>query len=102
FLSEGARGLFRDSDTGWHIRNGEAILNSYTVPRADPFSYTRNGREWFAWEWLSDVLLGEAHRIAGLSGVALLAGFGIALTVWYAARLSLALGGNLFFTAAAT
>ena len=100
FLSQGAQGLFRDSDTGWHVRNGEAILNTFTAPRADPFSYTRNGTEWFAWEWLSDVLFGSVHRIAGLSGVALLAGFVIALTAWGAARFSLSLGGNLFFTGA--
>src|SRR5262245_43432940 len=101
FFSQGAQGLFRDSDTGWHILNGETILTTGTLPRVDNFSYTRGGQPWFAWEWMSDVLLGAAHRIAGLSGVALLAGFAIALTAWGAARLSLSLGGNLFVTAAA-
>lgn len=101
FLSQGAQGLFRDSDTGWHVLNGEAILNTATLPRVDNFSYTHGGQPWFAWEWMSDVLLGGAHRIAGLSGVALLAAFAIALTAWGAARLSLSLGGNLFFTAGA-
>jgi hypothetical protein len=101
FLSEGAQGLFRDSDTGWHILNGEAILNTVTLPRIDTFSYTHNGRPWFAWEWLSDVWLGIAHRVAGLSGVAVLAGFSIALMAWGFARLSLSFGANLFFTAGA-
>jgi len=100
FLSQGAQGLFRDSDTGWHIRNGEAILSSATIPRVDPFSYTQGGKEWFAWEWLADALLGGAHRIAGLPGVALLGALVIALTAWGAVRLALSLGGNLFFTAA--
>src|ERR1041384_5331848 len=58
FLSQGAQALFRDSDTGWHIRNGEAILANLTVPHVDHFSYTREGQPWFAWEWLSDVALG--------------------------------------------
>src|SRR5688572_16348198 len=101
FLSQGAQSLLRDSDTGWHILNGQAILDTATLPRVDSFSYTRNGQPWFAWEWLTDVMLGAAHRLAGLSGVALLAGFAIALTAWAAARLSLSLGGNLFFTAGA-
>ncbi|MBI2822103.1 MAG: hypothetical protein HYX74_07740 [Acidobacteria bacterium] len=101
FLSQGAQALFRDSNTGWHVRNGEAILNTAAAPRVDRFSFTRDGRQWFAWEWLSDALLGGAHRIAGLSGVGLLAALAIALTAWGAARLSLSLGGNLFFTAAA-
>jgi hypothetical protein len=101
FLSQGAEGLFRDSDTGWHVRNGEAILNTAAVPRVDRFSYTRDGTPWVAWEWLSDALLGGAHSVAGLPGVALLTTLAIALTVWGAARLSLFLGGNLFFTAGA-
>lgn len=58
-----------DSDTGWHIRTGEWILQTHTVPRHDLFSYTMEGREWFAWEWLSDVLLALAHQAAGLPGV---------------------------------
>jgi len=39
FLSAGVPRLFHDSDTGWHVRNGEAILISAAVPRADRFSY---------------------------------------------------------------
>jgi hypothetical protein len=101
FLSQGAQGLFRDSDTGWHVLNGEAILNTATLPRADTFSYTHNGQPWFSWEWMSDILLGGAHRIAGLPGVAMLAALAIALTAWGMARLALSLGGNLFFTAGA-
>jgi hypothetical protein len=102
FLSRGTEGLFRDSDTGWHIRNGEAILAAHAAPVSDPFSYTRPGAEWFSWEWLSDVTLGFVHSRTGLAGVALLAAGAIALTAGASARLALSLGGNLFFTAAAT
>ncbi|MBI2815753.1 MAG: hypothetical protein HYX72_02320 [Acidobacteria bacterium] len=101
FISGGMRTLFRDSDAGWHIRTGEAMLSSLSVPRADPFSFTVAGKEWFAWEWISDVLLGTAHRLAGPAGVALLAAFVIALTAWGASRFALALSGNLLFTAVA-
>src|SRR5881296_2140836 len=52
FLSQGAQALFRDSDTGWHVRNGEAIIQNFALPRVDHFSYTREGQQWFAWEWL--------------------------------------------------
>jgi hypothetical protein len=102
FLSQGAQGLFRDSDTGWHIRNGETILNTAAAPATDRFSYTRNGDPWFAWEWLSDAFIGGAHRVGGLPGVAMLAAFTIALTTWGAARWALSLGGDFFFTALAT
>ena len=95
-FSAGTRTLFRDADTGWHIRTGEAILREGAVPTADSFSLLHAGREWFAWEWLSDVMLGGAHTLAGAAGVALLAAFTIALTAWGAWRLSLALGAELF------
>jgi len=100
FLSAGMPRLFHDSDTGWHIRNGEAILTAASVPSTDPFSYTREGQTWVSWEWLSDAAFGMSHRLNGLSGVALLAAVTIAFTVYGAARLALSLGGNLFFTAA--
>src|SRR5215831_10539753 len=58
FLSAGIPRLFHDSDTGWHVRNGETILSTAAVPRADRFSYTRDGSPWFAWEWLSDAVFG--------------------------------------------
>jgi hypothetical protein len=100
FLSAGSPRLFHDSDTGWHVRNGEAILSAGSVPRADAFSYTRENDLWLSWEWLSDAAFGASHRIAGLSGVALIAAAAIAFTAVGAAHLSLSLGGNLFFTAA--
>src|SRR5213594_685335 len=102
FLAQGAQSLFRDSDTGWHVRNGEAILTTAAVPQADRFSYTRDGSPWFAWEWLSDAIFGAVHRFAGLPGVAMIAALAIAVTVSGAAYLAGSMGGNLFFTAVAT
>ncbi len=102
FLSEGTRTLFRDSDAGWHIRAGEQILATGSIPRVDSFSWTHAGRPWFAWEWLADVALGGAHATAGAAGVALLAALVIALAAWGSVRLALSLGANLFFTAAST
>ena len=58
-----------DSDTGWHIRTGELIWQTRSVPRLDPFSHTMEGHEWFAWEWLSDLLMALAHGRWGLAGV---------------------------------
>ena len=58
-----------DSDTGWHIRTGEIILQTRSVVRRDPFSHTMYGREWFAWEWLSEVIMALLHRWRGLAGV---------------------------------
>jgi hypothetical protein len=59
-----------DSDIGWHIRTGELILATHSLPRTDPFSSTMQGQPWFAWEWLYDILLGILHQACGLNGVA--------------------------------
>ena len=58
-----------DPDIGWHIRTGELILATHSLPRTDPFSSTMQGQTWFAWEWLYDTLLGILHRTCGLNGV---------------------------------
>ena len=58
-----------DSDAGWHIRNGQLIIETGSVPRTDPFSFSMAGKEWFAWEWLADVLMALAHQARGLAGV---------------------------------
>ena len=58
-----------DADIGWHIRTGERILATHSLPRTDPFSSTMQGQPWFAWEWLYDILLGILHQACGLNGV---------------------------------
>jgi hypothetical protein len=58
-----------DADIGWHIRTGERILATHSLPRTDPFSSTMQGQPWFAWEWLYDLVLGILHRACGLNGV---------------------------------
>lgn len=100
FLFQGYRELFRDSDAGWHIRTGEAILATGTLPHSDPYSFSRAGQPWYAWEWLADVASGAAHRAAGLGGVALLYAAVIAAGVWLWFRLHWIAGGNFFFAAA--
>jgi hypothetical protein len=72
----GARALLNDGDTGWHIRTGEWILANGAVPKVDPFSFSKPGEPWFAWEWLSDVLLAWLNSVDGLRAVTL---FSIAL-----------------------
>lgn len=58
-----------DSDTGWHIRTGQMILQTGAIPRHDPFSHTMAGQQWFAWEWLTDVMMALLHGWRGLAAV---------------------------------
>jgi len=61
--------LLGDAGIGWHIRTGQQILATHSIPRTDPFSSVMQGKPWFAWEWLYDVLVGRLDAIAGLNGV---------------------------------
>ena len=100
FLFEGYQKLFRDSDAGWHIRTGESILATGHLPRTDPYSFTRAGAPWVAWEWGADILMGAVHRSWGLAGVAYLYGLAIAAGVWLWFRLNWIAGGNFLFACA--
>lgn len=91
--------FFRDSDTGWHIRNGEWILAHHALPTSDPYSFSKAGEPWFAWEWGSDVLMGLAHRIDGLRGVTELFSVAIFATTWLCCKLHFVAGGDFFLTA---
>lgn len=97
---DGPQRLLSDSDTGWHIVTGERILATGEFPKTEPYSFSRPGGAWFAWEWLADVLLGWVHMHLGLAGIAFLAAAAIALPAWLWARLSRAVGGNPFIAGA--
>jgi hypothetical protein len=76
----GLEALLFDGDTGWHIRTGELVLATGRAPAADPFSFTRPGQPWFAWEWLSDVIFALLWRWKGLAAVAAFSGAVISLS----------------------
>jgi hypothetical protein len=80
WCTTGVGWLLTDSDTGWHIRTGEWILRNGRVPAVDIFSFTKPGLPWFAWEWLSDVMMAAVHHVAGLNGIVLLSVFLLGLT----------------------
>lgn len=102
--------LLADGDTGWHIRTGEYILSTHSVPTHDLFSFSKEGQPWFAWEWLSDVTFALLHRFWGLKGVVVLTGLVLSLAatllfryaVWRGSNLLAALVATLFATGAST
>jgi len=63
--------LFTD-DTWWHLKVGEEILATHHWPTHDIYSFTVPGAPWMAYEWLGEVVMAIAHRLAGLPGLAAL------------------------------
>ena len=90
--------LFRDSDTGWHIVTGEKIVSAMQLPRTDPYSFTRAGQPWVAWEWGADCVMGGVFRVGGLSGLVWIFAIAIGFVTWLWVRLNWAVGGNFFLT----
>ena len=90
--------LLADGDTGWHIRNGEEILRCHCVPHADAFAFGTEGRPWFAWEWLADVVFALLRRAGGLKAIVLLAGIVIAAVPSLLFRHMRWKGGGLFIS----
>jgi hypothetical protein len=65
------RQRFDDPDMWWHLRTGEVIWTTHTIPTTDLFSYTTNHHAWIPHEWLSQVLIYGAYRLGGYSGLML-------------------------------
>jgi hypothetical protein len=90
-----AQRMLGDAGIGWHIRTGELILRTASVPRLDPFSSTMNGKPWYAWEWLYDLVVGGLHQKTGLNGVVSFNALLIALPFALLFRRMLARGAGL-------
>jgi hypothetical protein len=91
----GYQGLLADGDTGYHIRAGEIIIDSFTIPRHDMFSYHTPQIPWTAHEWLSEVLMASLHRLFGLSGVLIFFALLISFIYYLLFRIIRTYGGNI-------
>ena len=80
------RAVLNDGDTYTHIAAGHWMVDHRAVLTWDPFSATFNGQPWQAHEWLSEVFLGLAHRMAGLTGVVVLTAAAVAIAFGNLAR----------------
>jgi hypothetical protein len=78
--------VFNDPDTFWHIAAGGWMLDHRQVLHKDVFSFTYPGRPWASHEWLSEIIMATAYRLAGWTGVILLFAGSIGLAAWLLAR----------------
>jgi len=60
-----------DPDLWGHVRFGGDIIDSGTILLADTYSFTSD-KPWINHEWLSEILMAAAFRVAGASGLVLL------------------------------
>ena len=93
--------LLADGDTGWHIRTGEFILRTHSVPKYDIFSFIAPPLPWTAHEWLSEVIMALVHKIYGLTGIVFFFAFVISLIYYLQFRILKSYGINILAVTAA-
>lgn len=84
--------MLNDGDTGYHIRAGEYILKTFSLPRFDSYSFIAPAFPWTVHEWLSEVFMALFHQSAGLAGVVAFYSFLLALTYYLFVRMLQAVG----------
>ena len=92
----GSSMLLGDGDTGYHIRAGEYILKTFSVPSHDIFSFLTPALPWTAHEWLSEVVMALVHRVSGLSGVVFFFAGIIAAVYYLLFKIIRSYKGNMF------
>jgi hypothetical protein len=53
----------------WHLKMGQVIWTTHSIPRVDLFSYTTHHHPWIAHEWLSQLTIYAAYFAGGYSGL---------------------------------
>ena len=69
-----------DPDFWWHLRTGQYIVETRSIPYTDIFSSTRYGSEWVTHEWLSEVVMFLVFRLSGYALLILVFALVIAAT----------------------
>jgi len=59
------RNRFADPDIWCHLKVGQVIVETRSLPSTDQFSYTTNNHPWIPFEWLSEVLLYWTYQAGG-------------------------------------
>jgi len=71
-----------DPDLWWHLRTGQTIIETKSIPCSDIFSYTNPGREWVAHEWLSEIFIHAVYRVSSSGGMVIVFALVITLAFW--------------------
>ena len=62
----------KDPDFYWHLKTGQYLLETRTIPSVDMFSWTKFGSEWITHEWLSEAVMYSVFSWLGYGGLIVL------------------------------
>ena len=77
-----------DTDTWWHLRTGQIIVEDKMFPVTDPFSHTRAGESWQGASvgWVMQVGLYLIFKALGFGGLNILQAVMVTLAFWFVYR----------------
>jgi hypothetical protein len=58
-----------DPDFWWHLKTGQYLVETRSIPHVDIFSTAFSGKEWITHEWLSEVFIYLVYRAFGFGGL---------------------------------
>jgi len=90
--------MLGDGDTGYHIRAGEYIINTLTIPTHDMFSFHSPPLSWTAHEWLSEVIMAGIHNAFGLTGIVVFFSFLLSLAHYLLFRILRSYKSNILWS----
>jgi hypothetical protein len=65
-------GPLHDNSFFTHLATGRIILDTHSIPRTDPYSFTAHGHAWTVQSWGASVIFAGIDRAVGLVGIRLL------------------------------
>ncbi len=71
-----------DNDFFWHLKTGEYIFTTQSLPQFDIFSHTFTGKKWVLHEWLTQFIIYLTKHYFGLIGIKVLVAGLIAATYY--------------------
>lgn len=73
-----------DGDFWFHLKTGQYIFATHTIPRTELFSFTFPGIPWIAHGWLSGVFFYTVYSVAGLKPLIFVFALLAAIAFWIA------------------
>jgi hypothetical protein len=70
-------------DLTYHLRAGDIMLDTHSILRTDVFTATAYGRPWLNQQWLAEIVMTTAFRLAGWFGLVALRAFLMALVLTF-------------------
>lgn len=75
-----------DPDFWWHLKTGQYIVETRSIPHTDIFSTLRFGSEWVTHEWLSELFIYSVFRRVGYGGLIVVFSILITAAFWIVYR----------------